>query len=39
MKKSKQVERIEKMEKLMDESNEAIKELEKSFRNDTIPLR
>ena len=32
MKKSKQVERIEKMEKLMDESNEAIKELEKSFR-------
>ena len=31
MKKSKQIERIEKMEKLMDESTKAIKELELSF--------
>lgn len=32
MKKTKQIERIEKMEKLMDGSSSAIRELEKSFR-------
>ena len=31
MKKTKQIERIEKMEKLMDDSSSAIRELEKSF--------